>query len=294
MSKYSMAQVETLTGIKAHTLRKWEERYSFLKPERTETNIRYYSEDILRKLLNISILVRNGYRVSVIDQMQEQEINDKVTEIVSVATNGFEDVVDALVASMIRMEEKEFNAIFRHQVVRQGLMSTYINIIYPFLRQVGVLWGTSKILPAQEHYVMGLIRQKLISAIDSITPPKVGAPKLLLFLPEGELHELGLLLSSFIAQQIGWQVYYLGQNVPLENVPEAMKITQADAMMTILTSPRSGSSKDLLDSVLGDNNVPFLISGQSPMVNKLIGDQRVVLIAGPEDLIRFLENYKLG
>jgi DNA-binding transcriptional MerR regulator len=294
MSKYSMAQVETLTGIKAHTLRKWEERYSFLKPERTETNIRYYSEDILRKLLNISILVRNGYRVSVIDQMQEQEINDKVTEIVSVATNGFEDVVDALVASMIRMEEKEFNAIFRHQVVRQGLMSTYINIIYPFLRQVGVLWGTSKILPAQEHYVTGLIRQKLISAIDSITPPKVGAPKLLLFLPEGELHELGLLLSSFIAQQIGWQVYYLGQNVPLENVPEAMKITQADAMMTILTSPRSGSSKDLLDSVLGDNNVPFLISGQSPMVNKLIGDQRVVLIAGPEDLIRFLENYKLG
>jgi DNA-binding transcriptional MerR regulator len=292
MSKYSMAQVETLTGIKAHTLRKWEERYSFLKPERTETNIRYYSDDILRKLLNISILVRNGYRVSVIDQMQEQEINDKVTEIVSVATDGFEDVVDALVASMIHMEEKEFNAIFRHQVVRQGLLSTFTNIIYPFLRQVGILWGTSKVLPAQEHYVTGLIRQKLISAIDSISPPKVGAPKLLLFLPEGELHELGLLISSFIAQQIGWQVYYLGQNVPLENIPEAIDITRADALMTILTSPRAGSSKELLDLILADNDVPFLISGQSPIVDKFLPDQRVVLLTGPEDLIRFLENFK--
>lgn len=224
--------------------------------------------------------------------MQDHQINEIVTEIVSDSSNGFQDVIDALLASMIHMEEQEFNSIFRHQVIRQGILSTFQNVIYPFLRQVGFLWGTSKVLPAQEHFVTSLIRQKLISAIESMPSPESGAPKLLLFLPEGELHELGLLISSFLAQQVGWHVYYLGQNVPLENIPEAMDISQADVLMTILSSPRVDTSGGLIDTIMGENDVPLLISGQSPIVDKLKSDPRMVLIHGPEDFISFLENFK--
>jgi MerR family transcriptional regulator, light-induced transcriptional regulator len=216
MSSYSVAQVETLTGIKAHTLRVWERRYNFLHPKRTSTNIRYYSDEQLRKLLNIGILVRHGYRISQLDQMSDDEINALITEILANPSEENGNEIKGLTLSMLSMNEEEFDKIFSRQLMHKGLLSTITDLIYPFLRHVGVLWSTKKAMPAQEHFISNLIRQKIISAIENLPLAPAAAPAILLFLLEGEDHEIGLLLATYIAKDLGWRVCYLGQNVPAQ------------------------------------------------------------------------------
>ena len=131
--KYSMTQVENLTGIKAHTLRIWERRYNFLKPERTDSNIRFYSDEQLRLLLNIDILSRNSYRISQIDKMSVDEINNQVMLVMSQDSSDFKDEINALTLCMLKMDEREFEQVFKRNVTRNGLLSAIKNLIYPFL-----------------------------------------------------------------------------------------------------------------------------------------------------------------
>lgn len=286
-----MAQVEMLTGIKSHTLRKWEDRYKFLKPNRTKTNFRYYDDEMLRMLLNVSILGRNGYAISSIDKMDEQQIHEKITELVIEKSTDFQDIEDTLIALSLDLEEEKFNRLYQQQVNKHGLLLTLTEIIYPFLRKVGLYWTTSKILPAQERFITNLIRQKLIVAIDSLPLARGDAPGMVLFLPENEWHELGLLLSFFLAKDLGWRVYYLGQNVPVENVSNTIKIVDTDLVMTILTAPRSKSIDGLISSIQAEKKIPVLLSGISPEVNKKKKDPRVNLIDGPNEFIKFLTDY---
>lgn len=142
--KYSMAQVENLTGIKGHTLRIWERRYSFLKPERTTSNIRFYSEEQLRMLLNIETLSRNGYRISKIDKMTLPEIDDAVVEILNKFPDENKDEINALTLSMLDLDENAFNQVFNRRIIRKGLQLTVTELIYPFLNHIGVLWEPIK------------------------------------------------------------------------------------------------------------------------------------------------------
>ena len=164
MNTFSMSQVEVLTGIKSHTLRMWERRYSFLKPQRTQTNIRYYSDAELRRLINISILINNGYKISKIDKLSEHELHTIVIELNSHSSSKFDDDINRLSLCMIEMNEDSFSAIFQRHVNRHGLLSTVMNLIYPFLGHAGILWIANKTIPAQEHFMSNLIRQKQFSA----------------------------------------------------------------------------------------------------------------------------------
>ena len=148
-----MSQVETLTGINAHTLRVWERRYNFLLPLRTQTNIRLYTDAQLKKLLNIGILVRNGYRISVIAKMAESEIHNLVTQILTTSSEENHDRINGLVLSMLALDEEGFNLLFNNSVNDTGLISTILDLIYPFLNLVGGLWITNKATPAQEHFI---------------------------------------------------------------------------------------------------------------------------------------------
>ena len=183
MSTYSMSDIVALTDIKAHTLRKWESRYGFLEPKRTTTNIRFYTDDQLRMLLNIGILLRNGHRISHIDKMSEKELHDSVSQILLKASP--KDDIDALILCMLEMNETKFSEVVGRHIMRSGLMTTVVDLIYPFLNHVGVLWGTNKAMPAQEHFISNLIKQKILSAIESIPIAKEGVPKIILFLMEG-------------------------------------------------------------------------------------------------------------
>ncbi|QRM89133.1 MerR family transcriptional regulator [Lacinutrix sp. WUR7] len=290
MSKYTMAQIVTLTGIKAHTLRKWETRYSFLDPERTDTNIRYYSDSQLKKLLNISVLTRNGYRISKIDKMSDVEIHEIIAE--SIIKGNYEDEISALVISMLDLDEEAFNEILRTQIVKKGLLATTTELIYPFLNRVGVLWGINKVLPAQEHFISNLIKKKMFASIDLLPYPHQGAPNILMFLTEEEHHEIGLLLAYYIAREMGWKVYYLGQNVPIENIKQVIEEVKPELMLSMFITPTEASVSSKIDAILKQGDVPLLVSGNPIGLEGVMENKRVQYLSHPDELIQILKNKK--
>lgn len=288
---YSMSQVETLTGINAHTLRVWERRYSFLMPLRTPTNIRLYTDAQLKNLLNVGILVRNGYRISTIDKMPQTEIHELVTQILMTHSEEHHDRVNGLVLCMLELNEGGFNRIFNSSVQQVGLVSTFLELIYPFLNLVGGLWITNKAIPAQEHFISNLIRQKIMAGIDALPNPSVDAKRILLFLLEGESHEIGLLLAYYITKNMGWKVYYLGQNVPLRNMDEIIKIAEPDLMMTMFIAPRPKKTNLFIEGILEGKEIPLLVSGNPLNFINEISAKNAIYIKSPLDFESYLNEY---
>ncbi len=236
MVKYLITDLERITGIKAHTIRIWEKRYSLLNPNRTDTNIRYYSDDELRRLLNISLLNKFGYRISSIVKMSDVEINERVLDITQ-NTSSYDSCVESLVIAMVELNEAKFEKALSNSILKLGFEKTVISVILPFLEKVGVLWQAGSINPAHEHFIANLIRQKLIVAIDSIVPVHSKNAKLfVLFLHSGELHELVLLFYHYILKQMGHKILYLGQSVPLSCLHSVCMAQKPDFLLTVITT----------------------------------------------------------
>jgi DNA-binding transcriptional MerR regulator len=288
MSTYLIEQVETLTGINAHTLRIWERRYNFLKPARTETNIRFYNDIELVKLLNVGVLVRNGQKISKIDRMSELEINDLITDILSNVSNENEDEINILTKSMLEMNEVEFNKVFQRRAMRKGLQATITDLIYPFLNQIGMLWGTNKVIPAQEHFITNLIRQKIIAAIDALPSPATDAPGICMFLLDGEDHEIGLLLAAYMASDLGWKVYYMGQNMPVTNIKEMVEISNPKVLLSMFVTPSSGRTDKFVRSIQDQTDIPLLVSGTKDNFINLKMDDKLIHVKSPVELIEQL------
>jgi len=159
MSTYSIRDLEQLSGIKAHTLRIWEQRYAILSPDRTDTNIRTYGDDDLKRVLNISLLKDHGYKISEIAKLSSEDLNREVVKISERPLN-YPDQIHALTISMLDLSEERFEKIISANIAQSGFENTMINIIYPFLSRIGTLWVTGSIGPAQEHFITNLIRQK--------------------------------------------------------------------------------------------------------------------------------------
>lgn len=235
MAIYSIRDLEKLTDIKAHTIRIWEQRYRIVEPKRTKTNIRYYTDNDLKTLLNIALLNRNGYKISKIAKMSEDEIVHKVADISEV---NFENAtqLDALTISMIEMDEFKFDRIISTNIEQIGFERTMLEIINPFLEKLSLLWLTGSINPAQEHFISCLIRQKIIVSIDKtpvITNPNVD--KFLLYLPEGTADELSLLFLHYVIKSRGYRVIYLGQDIPLQDVKAVVNIHNPKYIYTIIS-----------------------------------------------------------
>jgi MerR family transcriptional regulator, light-induced transcriptional regulator len=235
MGQYSIKELEQLSGIKAHTIRIWEKRHKIIEPSRTATNIRYYSDLDLKKIINVSLLNTYGIKISKIADMSLDDVNKKVLEI-SELQNDKGVHIDQMVIAMIDMEEELFEKILNNLILRFGFEKTITEIIYPFLEKIGILWQTQNITPAHEHFISNLIRQKIIVAVDGLPIPPKTSKKILLFLPEGEMHELGLLFYHFLIRKSGYRTYYLGQNVPHEDLISVYKVHQPDFMLTSITS----------------------------------------------------------
>lgn len=236
MAQYTIKELEHLSGIKAHTIRIWEQRYHILNPRRTETNIRYYDDADLKSLLNISLLNERGYKISKIAQMDPEQIQRTVTQLCD-APCECSHHVSALVAAMVDMDEVKFDKQLSTATLQLGLHEAMEGIVYPFLNKIGILWQTNNITPAHEHFVSNLIRQKLIVAIDGQTlRRKDNAPTYILYLPEGELHELALLYMNYILRANGQHVVYLGQNLPFPDLELTYEQFQAEYICTVLTA----------------------------------------------------------
>lgn len=253
MANYSIRDLENITGIKAHTIRIWEKRYNLFEPTRTETNLRRYTEADLRKLLNISILNNSGYKISELSTCNNTELNERVSNLDS-KLNYHNQTIDFLTAAMIDMDLDRIEMLLYNAEYKIGFEQTYKEILYPFLAKIGILWQTGVIEPFREHFVSNIIRRKIIGAIEnSRFKPRHNAPTAVLFLPEHELHELGLLYYEYLLKREGYKTIYLGQIVPFINLVELAKLTQFDLMICSLTMPFPKSTPETyIEALLND------------------------------------------
>lgn len=237
MAVYSIKEVEQLTRIKAHTLRVWERRYKLCASQRTETNIRIYDEKDLRYLLQTALLISHGHKISHIAKMSDEErlsyVQSTYKEVV-----GYETYIQRLLLGMIALDEHDFDEVIKECFEQKGVESSMQEVIFPFLERIGLLWMTGNINPANEHFISNLIRQKLIAALDDLPIPSSKIENnYILFLPEGELHELTLLYLNYMLRVRGNHTLYLGQNTPHADVEKTLKYYPAKYICTIITAP---------------------------------------------------------
>jgi MerR family transcriptional regulator, light-induced transcriptional regulator len=263
MNSFTIKDIENLSGIKAHTIRIWEQRYTFLKPQRTETNIRYYSSDEVKIILNIALLNKYGYKISHIDKMNDTEMKDKILSLTGAQAQQ-ERIVNDLIQQMIDLDMDEFEKILDNYIIARGIEKSILQIIFPFLEKIGILWLTNHINPAQEHLVTNIIRQKLIVGIEGVSTPLKINKSVLLFLPEGEYHEVGLLFLYYLLKSRGATVIYLGANVPMDDIEFVAKLKKPDYLYSHLSTVGNNFS---FDKFLGQldkrfNDTKIVISGQ--------------------------------
>lgn len=291
MAVYSIKDLEKLSGIKAHTIRIWEQRYGIIIPQRTKTNIRYYQDEDLKLLLNIALLNKNGLRISKIAKMSKQEIAEKVAAI-SEINFEYGTQLDALTISMIEMDEYKFDRIVSTNVQQLGFERTMLEIIYPFLDKLSVLWLTGSINPVQENFMSYLIRQKLIVAIDK--EPLVsgeGTPKFVIYLPEGEKQELSLLFMHYLLKSRRNQVVYIGQDISLTDLKDACVIHQPDYVFTMITETFAKEPVQKYVDKLATNfsDCHILLSGYQVVAQNVDAPENVSILRSLDQTMLFLD-----
>lgn len=263
MNAFTIKDLENLSGIKAHTIRIWEQRYNFLKPQRTTTNIRYYTNDELKTVLNIALLNKYGFKISHIDRMQPNEIRERILSLGD-ARAIQERVVNDLVQQMVDLDMDLFEKTLSSFISSKGIERTVTQIIFPFLEKIGILWQTGHVNPAQEHLVTNVIRQKLMVAIERCVSPVTLNKTVLFFLPEGEHHELGLLFMYYLLKSKGAKTIYLGANVPVKDVEYVVKLKKPDVVFVHMTATATTFNFEKFLNSIEQRiaNVPTIISGQ--------------------------------
>lgn len=254
MGHYSIKDLEKLSGVKAHTIRIWEKRYGVIKPTRTDTNIRVYCDTQLKKLLNVALLNNHGFKISKIAKLKHEDLCEELNRIAETGKKHSTHI-DELVVAMVELDRRKFEKVLADCTLKMGFEETCIHVLYPFLQKVGMMWQTDVCSAAHEHFISSLIIQKLYVAIDQAYQPQVAdTKKALLYLPEGELHEMGLLFYRYLMKKRGYETVYLGQSVPY---PDLIKIVQAMNPDYIVTAFVSSISCDDLQSYLTDVSKAF-------------------------------------
>lgn len=292
LSSYQIADLERLTGIKAHTIRIWEKRYGLIQPQRTSTNIRYYDDAQARKLLKVSTLIAQGIKISKISELSEKEINQQISQLQQTAGDDVISLafVNELTASMLSFDETIFEKTFSNAVIRFGMYHAILKVVYPFLHKTGMMWALEEAMPVQEHFATAIIRRKLISAIDGLPANSKRSKVFVLFLPEGEWHETGLLLSDYLIRSKGYKTVYLGQNVPSSNLADVIKAVKPTHLMTLYIARQDADKikEDITHICKSHANVQLLIAGtlhSNALPNRI---KNVTMLASPDDLAKIL------
>lgn len=291
MSNYSIKDLEQLSGIKAHTLRIWEQRYNIINPKRTDTNIRTYDDNDLKLVLNIALLKDHDYKISEIAKLSLEELSKEVLAISDKQLN-YPDQIHALTIAMIDIDEERFEKIMSTNILQFGFESTMINIIYPFLSRIGTLWVTGSIGPAQEHFITNLIRQKIIVAIDGqIIKPNADSKKYILYTPEGEFHEIPLLFANFILRARNNKVIYLGQSMPFSELQFICQHHKPDCLFTVITSTPGQDEIQQYVNKLGESfpDVKILLTGYQVIAQGLDLSKNTEVVNNVRQLMEFAE-----
>lgn len=260
MVVYSIKDIEKLTGVKAHTIRIWEKRYAIIEPKRTKTNIRYYDEQDLKLIMNIALLNANGYKISSIAKLKISE-RDHIAAHLNKVDVKFENQIDAITYSILKLDEKKINFILSQNVEQNGLKETMDTLVYPLLEKMGIMWVSGSISEVHERFVTNLLRNVIISEIQKFLEKyEDSKTKVLLYLPKGQAHELSLLYLHFLILQSGCEVTQLGTECTLAAVHEALNLKEVDYVVTIINETPTEApvqkylevlSETILDKAIG-------------------------------------------
>jgi len=292
MAVYSIKDLENLSGIKAHTLRIWEKRYNLIDPHRTKTNIRYYTDDDLKRILNVSVLYRHGIKISSIARLSDLELREEIFRVTSTSDSS-DSVINSMVLSMIDLDEYKLEAMIDKSINKIGFKSTVTEVLYPFLGKVGILWQSGDVYPAQEHFVSFLIRQKIIAATDRIFNTfNPEGKKFLLYLPEGEWHEIALLFAQYLIVEANHEVIYLGQSVPYSDVLAIGASKKFDYVLLSCSNSKQGFEIGRYLKELGvafpDKKVLYFSSFKTELPEET--SQNLIYLHQISDLTDFLED----
>lgn len=261
MVTYKIKDLETLTGIKAHTIRMWEKRYNLLTPQRTATKIRFYTEEDLFKLLQVSVLYNNGYKISTIAEFPI-ELRDELVNKISLQKHCCNTDISLLLESTLQMKCDSFNHTLNQVLKNKGVEDAFTDCVGAFLTKIEALWKIGKVTPAQKHFVYNLIRQKLIIETERFSSQKEGRFDALLFSPEGEHNEISLLYYNFQLKKRGFNTLYLGANLPVKDLHKTLKEVQPKSVVTAIINPMNEECyKDYLDKLDAESAVPIYVGG---------------------------------
>ncbi|TNF45449.1 MAG: MerR family transcriptional regulator [Bacteroidetes bacterium] len=233
---YSIKDLEVLSGVKAHTIRIWEKRYHLLSPARTDTNIRFYSDSDLRRILNVSLLVNSGFKISKVAKWEESQLKQTVLEATEKKVSE-PDYVERLILHMLNFDNVGFYYLVNEIIEKKGFEDAMVKVFFVLFERIGTYWQVGSIFPAQEHYVTSILRQKLIAETDKLGVDNSKGQTMLFFLPEGELHEMSLLFYAYLARKYGYNVIYLGQFVPFEDLVKVQSHIKIDFVFAAFINP---------------------------------------------------------
>ncbi len=265
-STFSIRHLEEFSGVKAHTIRMWEKRYGLLAPDRTGTNIRTYGLDELKTILNVAYLNKHGHKISRIAAMPPIA-RDQLVRDTSAASPDVLDLLNSLKLAMLGFDEDLFRSVCDGYLLHHDLRMLVEKLFVPLLEHIGILWQTNAICPAQEHFVSNIIRHQLIAATASL--PQGTYPKdrtFVLYLPENEIHELGLLFVNYVLRSKGERTIYLGQSVPSADLVEVSAVRNGElVLLTILMAePPAEEIVTYLGRMresLSDRRISFMVTG---------------------------------
>ena len=291
---FSIKDLENLSGIKAHTIRIWEKRYNLLSPERTQTNIRLYSLLSLQKLLNIMLLYENGLKISKIAQLKNEEIPLKVREIIdekSIKNN----MMNAFKLSMINFDQSLFYNTYNKLVVDLSFREIFKEYFIPLLQELGYLWQSNTISTTHEHFITNLVKQKVYTNTEKVHRSEyVNNKSFVLFLPENEIHELGILYLNYELNLRGYKSIFLGQSVPIENLEPLIASNEFVEFIAYVTVEPSKEKIDkylqkFKKKILDKKDCRLSLLGfQTQFVDLNTKPENVSVYRGFEDLIEAL------
>jgi MerR family transcriptional regulator, light-induced transcriptional regulator len=272
MRHYTLYELEKLTGILAATIRVWERRYNIIKPKRTDTNRRWYDDDDLRRLINISTIYHGGIKISKIAKYSESELKEKA-EFLTRDTTGSDITINSLIVAMLSLNGNAVNEILLRSIINTGFEETFSNVVFPFLRRVGIMWHTGSVNIGAEHFITNIFRGRLISAIDSLPPANDQKNKrVIMFLPDNEFHEMGLLFYAYLIRKLGHEVLYLGQTTPFSALAEVNEKWHSDILVTgTLSYLPIPEPQDYL------NNLSSAFKSQKILVSGSLADEPVLV-----------------
>lgn len=286
MTHYSIKDLEYLSGIKAHTIRIWEKRYQLLEPERSDTNIRSYSNEDVRRILNVAMLVKNGYKISNVALYDEVKLHTEVLRQNKSLLDP-EKNIDTLLLHTVNMDTMGLEQLLDRIIQKKGLSKAIENVIFPFFERIGILWQAGSIYVTHEHFVSNLIRNRLIIEAAKFDN-SLSHRTMLFFLREDEMHELGLLYFNFLAAENGFRCIYLGQRLPFDDLVNLLRSTDFDFVCTTFIN---AMEKEELEQYLANLSIIFnknkiLIFGRQIAIHKPKLPHNVVVIKNNHDFVK--------